>query len=246
MSQRALKKREHNLLKQEKETHQIYRKQAQPLSAQQKSPKYTQRTANNSIICVVSKSSVMKPYQIDKSRCSISASKLKFHSTPNLAAATTSIASSSMSSILPTADRRKHNRIFRSHSENDLSCMPDEANVLVNAKSEFHLQSISSTQFPTQGFQSLSTITSDRSFNQTKQNVIVTKPMITQPQNQYAKRMSIHSGHSSHTSGSLTSSASNASTQSANVGFGDRANIRIPIVGYEVMEERARFTVNQN
>lgn len=233
MSQRALKKREHNLLKQEKETHQIYRKQAQPLNAQQKPTKYTQRTANNSISSVLSKSSAMKPHQIDKSKCSMSASKMKFHSTPNLAAAT----SSSITSILST-DRRKHNHIFRSRSENDLSCMPDEANVLVNAKSEFHLQSISSTQVPTQGFQSLSTITSDRAFNQTKQNTTVTKPMITQSQNLYAKR--IQSGHSSQTAGSMTSSTS---TQSGNVGFCDSANIRIPIIGYEVMEERARFTV---
>lgn len=234
MSQRALKKREHSLLKQEKETHQIYRKQAQPLNAQQKSTKYTQRSTN--LNSVLSKNSVIKSNQIDNSKSNISLSKKIFHSTPNLTA-----------SILSTTDsfrRKLNNHIVRSHSESDLSSMPDEANVLVNAKSEFHLKSIVSTQVPTQSFQSLSTTTSDQSsFSLTKQNSIATKSLTTStPRNINVKRMSIQSGHSSQTAGSMTSSASD-STQQHIGGFCDPENIRIPIVGYEVMEERARFTV---
>lgn len=237
MSQRALKKREHSLLKQEKETHQIYRKQTQPLNAQQKSTKYTQRSTNSN--SVLSKISVIKSNQIDNNKTNISLSKHLFHSTPNL----------TTSSILSTTDsfrRKSNNYIVRSHSESDLSSMPDEANVLVNAKSEFHLKSIVSTQVPTQSFQSLSTTTSDHSsFSSTKQNTTATKSLDTSSsRNIHTKRMSIQSGHSSQTAGSMTSSASD-STQQHIGGFCDPENIRIPIVGYEVMEERARFTVRK-
>lgn len=239
MSQRALKKREHSLQKQEKETHQIYRKQVQPFNAQQKSTKYTQRTANPNSN-VLSKSFVIKSNQIDSNRSNISVCKQKFHSTPNLAAA------SSLSSILSTSDsfrRNNQNQLVRSHSESDLSCMPAEANVLMNAKSEFHLKSIASTQVSTQNFQPLTTSTPDHSFNLAKKNITAVKqPMDTTARNIHAKRMSIQSGHSSQTAGSMTSSASD-STQPPTVGFCDPDNIRIPIIGYEVMEERARFTV---
>lgn len=251
MSQRALKKREYSLQKQEKETHQIYRKQAQPFHAQQtkSTAKYTQqRTANSN--SGLGKSSVIKSNQIDNSNNSnIAVSKQKFYSTPNLATATTTDPTDAASSSkLSTTDsfRRNNNHIVRSHSESDLSCMPEEANVLVNAKSEFHLKSIASTQVPTQSFQSLSAVsTSDHSYNSGKKNTTssTNTSMETPARNIHAKRMSIQSGLSSQGAGSMTSSAS-SSTQSPSVGFCDPDSIRIPIVGYEVMEERARFTVN--
>lgn len=40
------------------------------------------------------------------------------------------------------------------------------------------------------------------------------------------------------------SNASNSNSELQNRGFADPNNIRIPIIGYEVMEERARFTVS--
>lgn len=188
MSQRALKKREHYLLKQEKETHQIYRKQAQPSHKS----KYTQRNSG-----VVSKSAGIR------SNTQLYASKRKFSSTPNLS----------------TLDAPN---IVRSHSESDLSNMT-EANAIVNAKSEFHLQSIASTQL-------------------NESNYLAAQKKVAARQdhkvNMQSKRLSIQSGASSQTASSMTSSTSEPTG-----GFVDLENIRVPIVGYEVMEERARFTV---
>ncbi|XP_031629874.1 sorting nexin-16 [Contarinia nasturtii] len=231
MSQRALKKRELSLQKQEKETHQIYRKQAQQqnstlITAQK--PKYTQRTHSNS--SVLSKNStVIKSNQISD-KTNIGVSKQKFYSTPNLA------------SISIDSDSAHFNQVHRSHSESDLSWMP-EANALVNAKSEFHLKSIASTQVPS--FQSLTTSTPNHHFNSLKNTNVKQQQQqqMESPSNFHSKRFSIQSGLSGQTASSMTSSASTDSTQPPTVGFCDPDNVRIPIVGYEVMEERARFTV---
>lgn len=222
MSQRALKKRELSLQKQEKETHQIYRKQAQQqqnnstLNTAQKS-KYIQRTHSNS--SVLSKNS----NQIaDKSN--ISVSKQQFHSTPNL------------SSIAIDTNAQFYNQVHRSHSESDLSWMP-EPNALVNAKSEFHLKSIASTQVS-----NFTTSTPIQRFNSIKKTNEKQQQMDS-PSSLHSKRLSIQSGLSGQTASSIASSTSTDSTQPPTVGFCDPDNVRIPIVGYEVMEERARFTV---
>lgn len=217
MSQRALKKRELSLQKQQQQqqqddTHQIYRKQPQPQTAQK--TKYTQRINTSGVL---SKQSPRKANQIVKTN--IGASKRKFGSTPNL--------------TKPYDTVHRH-QLMRSHSESDLSTIP-ETNVLMNAKSEFHLKSIASTQVPEQSLHS-----TDHQFK--LMNKTIQKHMDNQPNNQN-KRMSIQSGLSGQTAGSMTSSASDASTQPPTVGFCDTENIRIPIIGYEVMEERARFTV---
>lgn len=223
MSQRALKKRELSLQKQQQQqqqddTHQIYRKQPQPQTAQK--TKYTQRINSSG---VVSKQSPRKANQIVKTN--ISVSKRKFGSTPNL--------------TKPYDTVHRH-QLMRSHSESDLSTIP-EANVLVNAKSEFHLKSIASTQVPEQSFNS--TAQSEHQFK--LMNKTIQKHIVENQPNNQNKRMSIQSGLSGQTAGSMTSSASDASTQPPTVGFCDTENIRIPIIGYEVMEERARFTVIQ-
>lgn len=220
MSQRALKKRELSLQKQQQqeETHQIYRKQPQPQTTQKS--KYTQRLNATGVL---SKQSSRKPIQIVKTN--ICESKRKFRSTPNLT---------------KTSDTFHRNQLMRSHSESDLSSIP-EANVLVNAKSEFHLKSIASTQVSEQSFSS--SIHREQPFKLVKKSI--QKHMMDNSVNNQNKRLSIQSGLSGQTAGSMTSSASDASTQPPTVGFCDTESIRIPIIGYEVMEERARFTVIQ-
>lgn len=219
MSQRALKKREQSLQKQEKkEPQQIYRNQLQQLTTQKS--KYTQRTNS-----VLSKHSVIKSNQIDNiHKSDISVSNQKFCSTPNL---------------VSTIDSEDYNnQLIRSHSESDLTSML-ESNPLVNAKSEFHLKSIASTQVPS--FQSLPSSTPNHQ-RSTKKAIGKQQTMDSPTSSLHSKRLSIQSGFSGQTISSMTSSASD-STQPPTVGFCSTESVRIPIVGYEVMEERARFTV---
>lgn len=193
MSQRALKKRELSLKKQEKETHQIYLKQPQSFHGQK--PKYTQR-ANATSISQIKHST---------HRSNSSVSKQKCISMPNLTI---------------TNDTMYRNQFVRSNSESDLSCM-SEANALVNAKSEFHLKSIASSD---NNYKPPNKSISNQSMN---------------PSNSQNKRLADQSRH--RIADSTASSSSNSST--ATVDVCDAVHFRVPIVGYEVMEERARFTV---
>lgn len=221
MSQRALKKRELNLHRQEKETHQIYRKQSSLIT--QKS-KYTQRNVTNN---VSSKYLAIKKDQSDNQHVP-NVCVTKHSSTPNLA---------TINEVDEFIDRTE---LVRSHSESDLTKIPD-AKVLLHAKSEFHLQSIQSTQvshatsqqnlrkmFPSVHNVRLAVESScvDSSTN-IQSNFKSTK--LTMPKSM------CHS--------SMTTSTSNSSISSS-IQSSDMENIRIPIIGYEVMEERARFTVH--
>lgn len=223
MSQRALKKRELNLHKQDKEPHQIYRKQPQVVTALKS--KYTQRTNQTHAL---SKKLITKSNQIDSvNKLCTSASKQIFSSTPNLTATSTD------------EFFQQRYSIARCHSESDLSTITIEANALVNAKSEFHLKSIASTQVLQQNLiRKMPADPNDISSMQKSTKNMAMENM----RSAQSKRMSIQSGMSSQTGSSMTSSASE-SPQPPTVGFVDTDNIRIPIVGYEVMEERARFTV---
>lgn len=217
MSQRALKKRESNLLKQEKESHQIYRKHAQPLAAQKS--KYTQRIATNTAI---SKYAASKANHIESAgKSNIYVSRRKFSSTPNLA----------------SNQSEKWNGMSRSHSESDLSNIP-EANALVNARSEFHLKSIASTDVPRLNQLKMNTTTfSDRRIER--------KTLATQQSasNVQSKSASVQNGGNAQIGGSMNASVVFHSTASPALAIADTEHIHIPIIGYEVMEERARFTV---
>lgn len=63
----------------------------------------------------------------------------------------------------------------------------------------------------------------------------------------HLRRMSSRSTHTTETTDSSqlsTSETTNVSPEMQSRGFADLSNIRIPIVGYEVMDARARFTVS--
>lgn len=214
MSQRALKKRGSNLLKQEKEIHQIYRKQPQALSAQK--TKYTQRANANA---TNSKHIAYKINHIESASQSDNyVSWQKYSSTPNLA----------------TIQSEPQNEIVRSHSESDLSNIP-EANNLMNAKSEFHLKSIASTDVPTLNLHTIDTSTlGDRRF---EKNTSLNKHIAPNGQSNSSTVQKIRN---SQCASSLNSSKFKSTATTSIV---DTENIRVPIIGYEVMEERARFTV---
>lgn len=206
MSQRALKKRGSNLLKQEKEIHQIYRKQPQPLIAQK--TKYTQRANANAA------NSKHIAYKINHIESANYVSWQKYSSTPNLA----------------TIQSEPQNEIVRSHSESDLSNIP-EANNLMNAKSEFHLKSIASTDVPTLNLHPINTSTlGDRRF---EKNTSMNKHIAPNGQSNSSTVQKIRNSQC----------ASSKFKSTATTSIVDTENIRIPIIGYEVMEERARFTV---
>lgn len=219
MSQRALKKRELLNLhktqdKQELTTitaaHQIYRKQSQP-PVQQKQ-KFIQRNNTNqqrNFTCDQFK-------QQQQQNTNLLINRRIFNSTPNLTS-------------------YNYPKIQRSHSDTDIHSIPD-ANRLVNAKSEFHLKSIASTQV-TSTTTPYPILNNRRIESAPKKQTIKS---ITMPHQ--SKRLSIHSGLS--TACSIGSTSTSDSTQPPTSGFADVDNIRIPIIGYEVMEERARFTVN--
>lgn len=221
MSQRALKKRDLlNAHKQEKEvTAQIYRKLTQPVAAHksknlQRSPH--QITANVDTATNEGDANVLV------------ASKRKYHSTPNL-------------TVSQPLDNHQDSKIIRAHSESNVNELPVNNNTLVNAKSEFHLKSIVSTEVPLRD-QLADRFTARDDYSKRPPMGKSSTP-IHQLKAMQSKRMSIQSGLSTTTACSMTSSASD-STQPPTSGFADAENIRIPIIGYEVMEERARFTVN--
>lgn len=234
MSQRALKKKD--LLnvtnKQEKETtHQIYRKQTQPFT-----PYKYYKTAQRSTL---SKNANANASDVNN-KCdniieinNFAASKRQFFSTPNLS---TQNNSNNNNSLTEQSD----GRIQRAQSDSNLNAVQEPNSSMVNAKSEFHLKSIASTVVPLQ--EQLSIRSNQKHINSTTKKSSVEHSSFNEPRTMQSKRLSIHSGVSSNTAFSVTSSASD-STQPPTSGFADSENIRIPIVGYEVMEERARFTV---
>lgn len=240
MSQRALKKRDQSWQKCEKEIHQpMYRKQAQPSLFTHRS-KYVQRTINNerngkhttaaNRACAENKSN---RHRIVKQKCS---------STPNLT----------------TIDEDENDfeiqcELQRSHSESDLSKIPD-SNVLAHAKSEFHLTSIASTQVASENMISISnrlqkmqTKTRNKHSSIAKQSnhrsTIQMQSRAMTADNALAVAPNTY--HYSRTAATISAPPpSLSSSSSLNFDCTDSANIRIPIVGFEVMEERARFTVN--
>lgn len=221
MSQRALKKREQSLQRQERETHQKYRKQPQPMTTQKS--KYTQRTICSSI---QNKHSTMKINQSDNPpKSNAQVSKQKFSSTPNLA------------TIIEDDELVDRDQLVRSHSESDLTSIPD-AKVLIHAKSEFHLQSIQSTHLPQLSLQSMfPSVHNVRLAVESSPQTCVDGPTNIQ-----SSFKTMPKSVCRQMSSSITSSGSNSSISSS-VKSSNAENIRIPIIGYEVMEERARFTV---
>lgn len=226
MSQRALKKREQSLQRHERETHQKYRKQPQTMTTQKS--KYTQRTISNSIH---NKHSTMKTNQSDNQlKSNVQMSKQKFSSTPNLA------------TIIEDDELLDREQLVRSHSESDLTSIPD-AKVLIHAKSEFHLQSIQSTHVPQLSLQTMfPSVHNVRLAVESSPQTCVDGPMNIQSSLK-SLQLSMSKSVCRQMSSSQTSSGSNSSISST-VKSSDAETIRIPIIGYEVMEERARFTVH--
>lgn len=223
MSQKALKKRELlNFSKAEKENqHQIYRKQ--PI-VQKQPTKYLQKAT------VVSNTNHFLK-ESKHSDSSFAVNKHKFYSTPNLTSENQRI---SCANHLHNNQSSGSNTISRAHSESDLSTIP-ENRILVNAKSEFHLKSIASTQVA----RSPQHLIAGNKCELTKKSL---PPQVRNKM--HSKQTSTQSEISSRMTNSITSSASDSTqTQSPTAGFADIENIRVPIIGYEVMEERARFTV---
>lgn len=216
MSQRALKKKELSYLqRQEREQHQLFKQQ------QQEPNKYPTPK-------------IKLPNQSDGNgnlNTNLSKIKHRFSSTPNLL-------NLSSSEIGPTASESAlkigPSTLNSSRSESDLSRIPEENN-LVNAKSEFHLKSIASKRIRPD------TIDANGNQNHSEQTKKSGKFNQNLPQR---SRMSSRSAESSHMTCSITSIMSDTmQPRSPSAGFADTDNIRIPIIGYEVMEERARFTV---
>lgn len=272
MSQRALKKRELLNLhhKQEKEiAHQIYRKQSQqqPINAQKF--KYIQRSNNNTITisaAAVAVSSDTGSGTVDAARNSTAnlkqlSTNVNINTNSNLAISrrafnSTPILNCKHFELSDDGGDDVTKKLIRSHSDTDVNLIQSENNNnrLVNAKSEFHLKSIASTQIVDhhQPESQLNLQKQQQQHQQHQRIELIRKQeqqqQLKQQQSQskmpQSKRLSINSGVSSNTTGcSITSSASD-STHPPTSGFTDVENIRIPIIGYEVMEERARFTVS--
>lgn len=229
MSQKALKKKELlNLQRQEREQyHQLYQQQQQ--QQQQHQP-------HSHIELFASKNSI--------DHTNLLATKHRFSSTPNINVVDP-LSSSSLSSTMAdnvkvtvdlydTVDANDQLQ-QRGHSETDISKITDDK-ILVNAKSEFHLKSIASTQVPT--------VAGPRrdmdAQNQRKSGSYRQMP----PRKKTAKSSVDGSRVSSVTSSNRSDVGSQM--QGSQCGFADTDHIRVPIIGYEVMEERARFTVSAN
>lgn len=217
MSQRALKKRDQKI-----EVHQpMYRKHS----------KYIQRTNGNSKHTTNRISSVENKsyrHQVIKQKCS---------STPNL----TTIDEDDN-------DFRNRHELIRSNSESDLSKLR-ETNVLAHAKSEFHLTSIASTQVASENLiPIMSTCRLHKMTANTRNtNFSLVKQLNGQINNRSTIQVPFASG--TNTDHAITSNTFHLPSPphpatSSKVDCTDSSNIRIPIVGFEVMEERARFTVN--
>lgn len=229
MSQRALKKRDQSWQKCEKEIHQpMYRKQAQPLFTHRS--KYIQRPNGNG------KHTTNRTCAENKSNrdCII---KQKCSSTPNL----TTIDEDEN-------DFGNRSELQRSHSESDLSRIP-ESNVLAHAKSEFHLTSIASTQVASESVIPIPSRQPKTPAKARNKHFSIAKQSNHRStiQVQLTGEMNTDDAIASNTfhfpRSLLTTAAAQASASSSKADCTDSPNIRIPIVGFEVMEERARFTV---
>lgn len=165
----------------------------------------------------------------------LNATNDKFGSTPNLVdtnenCSTLADASVSMVNVENSLTTKDSSR-----SESDLTRLRDET-TLVNAKSEFHLKSIASTRVVPQ--QSSHYNNGIRRDSETKSAINESSPQ---------SKVSTRSAPSQMTSCSISSTASDSvrvPPRSPSIGFADTSTIRVPIIGYEVMEERARFTVH--
>lgn len=225
MSQKALKKKElMNLQRQEREQYQLYQQQQQ----QQQQP-------HSHIELFPAKNSI--------DHTNLLATKNRFSSTPNINVEAFSSLSSSSATMadnmkligqtIASGDATHPNEQLqqRGHSETDISKIP-ENKILVNAKSEFHLKSIASSQLPavTIGRRSMDAQHQKKSGSY----------------RQFPQRMAKSSVAGSRVSSVTSSNRSEADgqMQGSQCGFADTEHIRVPIIGYEVMEERARFTVS--
>lgn len=233
MSQRALKKRDYTWQKCEKEIHQpMYRKQAQTTLITHRS-KYIQRTNGhctkhtNTNRSAVEQKSSNRHRNIVKQKCS---------STPNLT----------------TIDEDDHDftnrrELQRSHSESDLSRIP-ESNVMAHAKSEFHLTSIASTHVASENMVQITNRPSKVPTKSRNKHYSTAKPsnnrVPNEAMNTDSNTMASHATHFARSLRPATAAQTSPSSSSSKVDCTDSANFRIPIVGFEVMEERARFTVN--
>lgn len=245
MSQRALKKRDYTWQKCEKELHQpMYRKQVQPLFTHRS--KYIQRTnGNGTKHTTTAATATNRSCAEHKSNRHGSIVKQKCSSTPNL----TTIDEDD-------SDFANRSELQRSHSESDLSKIP-ESNVMAHAKSEFHLTSIASTHVAademieiTNRQNKVPTKSRNKHFAMVKQsNHKRVTSELNHTDNNAMTPNAFHFPRSLRPSVAATQtlpppSPASSSSPSWKIDCTDSANIRIPIVGFEVMEERARFTVN--
>lgn len=233
MSQRALKKRDYTWQKCEKEIYQpMYRKQAQPTLFTHRS-KYIQRTNGLGTKHTTTNRSGVEQKSSNRHRTIV---KQKCSSTPNLT----------------TIDEDEHDftnrpELQRSHSESDLSKIP-ESNVMAHAKSEFHLTSIASTHVASE--HTLQTTNrpnkvptkSRNKHHSTAKQSINRSP--SEAMNTVSNTMATHTIHFPRSLRPAAAAQTSPSSSSSKVDCTDSANFHIPIVGFEVMEERARFTVN--
>lgn len=158
--------------------------------------------------------------------------KDKFGSTPNLLDTSENASATDAASVSTLDVENLLSPNESSRSESDLTRLRDK-NTLVNATSEFHLKSIASTRVVPQPD------THYVNGNNRRNSVTKTTPQI---------KMSTKSAPASSriTSCSVSSTVSDSvqlPPRSPSIGFADTSTIRVPIIGYEVMEERARFTV---
>lgn len=148
----------------------------------------------------------------------------KFGSTPNLLDNTTMASSSTNTQQLSCDIESKTvaTSPIGSKSETDLTSLNDAETNLMNAKSEFQLESIASAKVDSNG---------NHNRNRT--------PLGTQR----TIRLSTDSVPSTGSMTSFKTSSTRDRTDAPERSTIETKKIRVPIVGYEVMEERARFTV---
>lgn len=167
--------------------------------------------------------------------------KDKFGSTPNLLDTSENSSSTAVASVSTLNVENLRSSNDSSRSESDLTRLRDET-TLVNAKSEFHLKSIASTRVVPQ--QNTHYVNGNQRDSVTKTTAFNQNTNASSPQSKMSTRSAPASSHI--TSCSISSTVSDPvqlPPRSPSIGFADTSTIRVPIIGYEVMEERARFTV---
>lgn len=226
MSQKALKKKELLNLQRQERQYQLYQHQHQYQHQQQQQ----QSLPSHIDLFVNVKNSIDHT-----NNNNLVSTKNRFSSTPNINATTATTSSLSrvqtgkVSNFYGMGGASDDQSVQRGHSETDITKIP-ENKILVNAKSEFHLKSIASSQVPM-------TTGARREADGSVQRKPVTYNKLA------AQRKKAGDGPRV---GSVASNRSESSQMhGSQCGFADTEHIRIPIIGYEVMEERARFTVSQ-